>query len=121
MAGSVLAVFKSVSVHLPVYTHDGAIEFGLMVKLLSCKLFPLLAGIEFEVRALLFVCDDTFRYQLLAILLLLVAFPFLCGPLVFGVIVVGLFLLGVDYLEQGQEGHVETAHHYVPMVRGKVE
>jgi hypothetical protein len=96
VAGSVFAVFKVVSTHVPACTHDGAIEFGLLVKLLSCKLFPLFIVIEFEVHARLFVCDNAFCHQLLALLLLLVALPFLCGPLVLIVIVVCLSLLTVE-------------------------
>ncbi len=84
---------------LPACTHDGAIEFGLMVKLLSCKLFPLFIVIKFEVHTLFFVFDNAFCHQLFALLLLFVTLPFLCGPLVVGVIVVCLSLLAVDCLE----------------------
>ncbi len=121
MAGSVLAVFKAVSTRVPAWAHHGAVEFGLFVKLLACKLFPLLAKIELEVCTLVFVCDDALCHQLLVFLLLLVALPFLCGLFVLGIVVVGLIVLGVDYSEQEREGCIETAHHYVPVVGGKVE
>ncbi len=45
VAGSVLSVFKAVSARVPACTHDGAVEFGLLVELHSCELFPLLVEI----------------------------------------------------------------------------